>query len=132
MREISNALPITPVTLVARVFGEHPERTEISEQEIVAAIETYRKTWRDRVWLLREKSASDIWRAAREVLVLRHLISVVVGGWRWHPEQLALRDYYANSLLTFDEVKQRGWQDRRRDPTAEVVSGPAVAQIAHR
>lgn len=132
MREISNALPITPVTLVARVFAERPERTEISEQEIVAAIEGYRQTWKHRVWLLREKSATDIWRAAREVLVLRHLIDVVVGGWRWNPQQLPLRDYYANSLLTFDEVKQRGWLDRRRDPAAEVGAAPAVAQIAHR
>ena len=111
--------PLSPVALKVMLPGIFANPGQVqrfnAEAQIVAAIETYRRTWKDRVWLLREKSASDIWRAAKEVLVLRHLIDVVVGGWRWHPAQLALRDYYANSLLTFDEVKQRGWLDRRRD-----------------
>lgn len=112
MGEISSALPITPVTLAARVFSDYADRSEISEQEIVAAIERYRLSWSERLWLMREKNAADIWRAAREILVLRHLIEVIVGGWRWNPAQILLRDYYANSLLTFDEVKRRGWPER--------------------
>ncbi|MEO6487487.1 MAG: 1-acyl-sn-glycerol-3-phosphate acyltransferase, partial [Thermoanaerobaculia bacterium] len=68
MGEISSALPITPVTLLARVFADHADRSEISEQEIVAAIERYRVSWSERLWLMREKNAADLWRAAREIL----------------------------------------------------------------
>ncbi|HUP45744.1 MAG TPA: 1-acyl-sn-glycerol-3-phosphate acyltransferase [Thermoanaerobaculia bacterium] len=107
MNEISAAIPITPVTLVARVFADHAGRSELSEQEIVAAIDRYRTEWAGRVWLLRERNGADIWRAARDILVLRHLIEIAVGGWRWSERDLALRDYYANSLLTFEEVKAR-------------------------
>jgi glycerol-3-phosphate O-acyltransferase len=115
MNEISGAMPITPVALTARVFADYGSRSEVSEQEIVAAIEKYRNEWPDRVWLLRERNGSDIWRAARDILVLRRLIEVVIGGWRWNPEQQLLRDYYANSLLTYDEVRQRGWPEPHRD-----------------
>ncbi|MGZ8868291.1 MAG: 1-acyl-sn-glycerol-3-phosphate acyltransferase, partial [Thermoanaerobaculia bacterium] len=115
MREISAALPLTPVTLIARVFADHADRSEVSEQEIVAAVDAYRSRWADRVWLMRERSASDIWRAARDILLLRHLIEVVVGGWSWNAAEIPLRDYYANSLLTFEEVKLRGWTERKRE-----------------
>jgi hypothetical protein len=111
-------LPVTPVALVARIFSDHGSRSEVSEQEIIAAIEHYRREWADRVWLMRERSASDIWRAAREILVLRHLIEVVVGGWRWNGKEAILRDYYANSLLSFEEVKKRGWPERNRESQA--------------
>ena len=37
----------------------------MTEAEIVDAIDRYRETWRDRVWLLREKTGEAIWRAAR-------------------------------------------------------------------
>ena len=67
----------------------------------------------DRVWLLHEKSAEDVWHAAREILILRRLIVANDGAWIWHPDQLFLRDYYANSLLPFPAVKQRGWPERR-------------------
>jgi len=83
---------------------------------------------RDRPWLLREKTPKEVWKAARHVLGLRHLIVPVEqwrddlfdrGGvpeiedaWQWNPHQRLLRDYYANSLLTFDEVAQRGWPER--------------------
>jgi len=116
MGEISSALPVTPVTLTARIFSEHADRSEVSEQEIIEAIETYRARWTDRIWLMREKTGAEIWRAAREILILRHLIEATGEaereGWRWNPEQILLRDYYANSLLTFDEVRKRGWRQR--------------------
>ncbi|MBK5260561.1 MAG: 1-acyl-sn-glycerol-3-phosphate acyltransferase [Thermoanaerobaculia bacterium] len=112
MNEISAALPVTPVALVARIFSDRSDRSEVAEQEIIAAIEAYRADWSERVWLMRERSASEIWRAARDILQLRHLIDVVVGGWRWNPNELLLRDYYANSLATFEEVKRRGWKER--------------------
>ena len=126
MGEISDALPVTPVTLTARVFADAAGRSEVSEQEIVAAIERYRSGWSERMWLLRERSASDIWRAARDVLVLRHLIEVVIGGWRWNTEQILLRDYYANALLTYEEVRRRGWPERQRDSQA-IHGSPDVA-----
>lgn len=125
MRRISAAIPVTPVALVARIFSDHASAGEIAEQLLVAEVERYRREWADRVWLLREKSAVEIWHSARDVLVLRHLIEVVVGGWRWLPDDLPLRDFYANSLLSFDEVKKRGWPDHRLTtltPDAAVAS----------
>ena len=127
LREIGNALPVTPVPLVARVLTERPVATEA---EIIHDIDAYVLAWRDRVWLIREKTGREIWTAARRVLELRHLIEraekwrsdlfegegvpVIEDAWQWNPKEILLRDYYANSLLTFDEVKQRGWPERRQ------------------
>src|SRR5205823_4725188 len=72
MLEISKALPVTPVTLLARIFADADG--PLTEAEIVDRIERYRETWRDRVWLLCEKTGEAIWRAARPVVELRHLI----------------------------------------------------------
>jgi uncharacterized protein YkuJ len=63
------------------------------------------------------------------VLELRHLLQpaqrwrsdlfegegvpVIEDAWQWNPNEILLRDYYANSLLTFDEVKRRGWPERQ-------------------
>jgi glycerol-3-phosphate O-acyltransferase len=126
MREIAAALPVSPVPLVARMFAQHEL---LSEQEILNELAAAREHWRDRVWLLREKTPAEVWRAARHVLELRRLIvpaerwrsdlfdesgvPVIEDAWRWNPDELLLRDYYANSLLTFDEVKFRGWPDRK-------------------
>jgi glycerol-3-phosphate O-acyltransferase len=126
MTEISDALPVTPVPLVARIFADHAESTELAEQRIVEEIERYRERWADRVWLSRERSAVEIWHAARDVLVLRHLIEVIVGGWRWDPNELLLRDFYANSLLTFAEVKGRGWPERAVIADEALTPTPAV------
>ncbi len=126
MNEISAALPVTPVPLVARILTELPTATE---GEIVGAIAAYQERWRDRVWLLREKRPREIWTAARRVLELRHLLEpaqrwrsdlfegegvpIIEDAWQWSPNQTLLRDYYANSLLTFEEVKERGWPERK-------------------
>lgn len=112
MTRISSALPVTPVTLVARVFADHADAGEIAEQTIIAEIERYQTEWTNRVWLMRDRAATDIWRAGRDILVLRRLIEVVVGGWRWNQAELLLRDYYANSLMTYEEVKARGWPEK--------------------
>jgi len=127
MREIGKALPVTPVPLVARVLTE---RTVATDAEIAAEIDRHLAAWRDRVWLLREKTGREIWTAARNVLELRHLIQpaekwrsdlfegegvpIIEDAWQWNPRETLLRDYYANSLLTFDEVKQRGWPERKQ------------------
>jgi hypothetical protein len=129
MREISNALPVTPVTLAARVFATHDE--PVTEAEMASAIDAFRAASPDRIWLLREKTGIEVWRAARRVLELRHLVvpaerwrsdlfeesgvPVIEDAWQWNPSELLLRDYYANSLLTFDEIRQRGWAARRGD-----------------
>jgi glycerol-3-phosphate O-acyltransferase len=126
MREISAALPVTPVPLVARILGE---RGVATETEIVGDIERYQSLWKHRVWLLREKNGRDIWGVARKVLELRHLIEpaqrwrsdlfegdgvpIIEDAWQWNANETLLRDYYANSLLTFDEVKARGWPEQR-------------------
>jgi glycerol-3-phosphate O-acyltransferase len=111
MNEISAATPITPVPLAARIFVEHPA-PEIPEEHIVQEIARYRERWSSRVWTLREITPAEIWIAARDLLLFRRLIEAVDGGWRWNPAELLLRDFYANSLLTFDEVKRRGWPER--------------------
>lgn len=126
MTEISDALPVTPVTLVARIFAEG--KGPLTEAEIAATIEAYREHWRDRVWITREKTGKEIWTAARNVLELRHLVEpaeqwrsdlfegegvpVIEDAWQWNPRETLLRDYYANALLTFAEVKKRGWPER--------------------
>ena len=110
MNEISDALPITPVPLVARVFADH--NGAVSEQQIIEEIECYRRQWTDRVWVLRETTAAGIWEEAKEVLLLRHLMIEGSSGWSWDPNELLLRDFYANSLLTYAEVKRRGWPER--------------------
>ena len=132
MKEISDALPITPVALIARIFAE--AKGPLTDAEIIAAADRYRDAWRDRVWITRERSGAELWKAARNVLDLRHLIEpaeqwrsdlfdgegvpVLEDAWQWNPKELLLRDYYANSLLTFDEVKKRGWPERFTKPSA--------------
>jgi glycerol-3-phosphate O-acyltransferase len=128
MSEISEALPVTPVTMVASIFAKHPMLTD---EEMLREIEQVRGQWGARAWLLREKTPDELWKAARQVLELRHLIVPVDrwrdelfedrGGmpeiedaWQWNPRQHLLRDYYANALLTFEEVKRRGWPERQR------------------
>jgi len=127
MSEISDALPITPVTIAARVFAEW--KGPLTDAEIAGAIDAYRERWRDRIWITREKTGAEIWKAARNILELRHLIEpadqwrsdlfdgegvpVIEDAWQWTPREILLRDYYANSLMTFDEVKRRGWPERR-------------------
>ncbi len=130
MDQISAALPVTPVTLAARIFAESSE--PVTDDGMIAAMNAYRDRWRDRVWLLREKTGEEIWRAARRILELRRLIEpaqrwrsdlfdgsgvpVLEDAWQWNPAELLLRDFYANSLLTFAEVKQRGWPERQPMP----------------
>lgn len=135
MTEISNALPVTPVTLVAYAFTRREVMTEV---QMLQEIATLREEWRDRNWLLREKTPAEIWKAARQVLELRHLL-VPVEQWRddlfdqggvpsiedafqWNPEERLLRDYYANALVPFEEVKRRGWPERRVTAEASTAS----------
>lgn len=115
LAEISSALPVTPVTLVATIFRKHPVLTQ---EQMLVEIERAREEYRDRPWLLREKTPKEIWKAARQVLELRHLITPTEqwrdelfedrGGmpeledaWTWNPRELLLRDYYANALVPF-------------------------------
>ena len=141
MTEISGALPATPVGLVARAFTW---RETMTDAEIVAAIEKQRD---DRFALLREKHGAEIWQTARNILQLRHLIRpaerwrtdlfdeggvpVLEDAWQWSPDALLLRDYYANALIPFAEIKRRGWPERKRDPLHdEAVRAASAAQGA--
>ncbi|HEX8173393.1 MAG TPA: 1-acyl-sn-glycerol-3-phosphate acyltransferase [Thermoanaerobaculia bacterium] len=127
MSEISDALPVTPVTLVATAFARHDVLTE---RAMVAELDAMRAEWRERPWLLREKTSAEIWKAARQVLELRHLIApaqqwsselfdegggmpALEDAWQWNPEERTLRDYYANALVPFADVRRRGWPERR-------------------
>jgi len=124
MHEISRALPLTPVTLVARLFAQ---RESWTEPELTAALERERASFSDRVWLTREKDGAEIWKAARDILAIRHLIVERDGAWSWTADEIMLRDYYANSLLTFEEVKRRGWPERKRDEKAVAAAREAAA-----
>lgn len=140
MNEISEALPVTPVTMVAAIFAKH---AVLTDEAMLGEIELVRDSWGERAWLLREKTPKELWKAARQVLELRHLIVRVDqwrdelfedrGGmpeiedaWQWNPNELLLRDYYANALMTFDDVKRRGWPERKPRKAA-AVSAPADA-----
>ena len=138
MTEISNALPPTPVTLVASVFAR---RAIVTEEQMLQEIEALREEYRDRPWPLREKTPAEVWKAARQVLELRRLIvpyeqwrddlfdrggvPSIEDAWQWNPDELLLRDYYANALLPFEAVKRRGWPQRVSD--AEAVAARAAA-----
>jgi len=141
MTELSDAFPVTPVSLVATLLARNDVMTE---EQIFAGIQQLREEWRERPWLLREKTPREIWRAAHFVLTLRHLIVPVEqwhddlfdrGGiptiedaWQWNPEELLLRDYYANALQPFADVKKRGWPDFRsaaaKPPLSKAVATP--------
>ena len=121
MTEISGAMPVTPVPLVASVFAARGGA--LSDGEMAAEIERRMEEGHGRPWLLRERTGAEVWKAARKVLELRHLIVPVerwrddlfdTGGvpsiedaWQWNPDETLLRDYYANSLLPFGEAKER-------------------------
>jgi hypothetical protein len=127
MSGISSALPVTPVPLVASIFRD---KAVLTDEGMIAEIEQRRELWRDRLWILREKSPADIWKAAKQVLELRHLvvpverwhddlfdrggIPTIEDAWQWNPDEILVRDYYANSLIPFADVKARGWPERRR------------------
>jgi len=145
MDEISAAIPVTPATLVASILSASKE--PLTDEEIVAAIDRRRTEWRDRIWLLREKTGAEIWRLARKILELRHLlvpaerwrsdlfdgsgVPVIEEAWQWNPNEKLLRDYYANSLLTFAEVKRRGWPERPKSrEQIEASAARAAAEAA--
>ncbi len=138
MTEISDAIPVTPVTAVATLFARHGVMTE---EQLFAGIAKLREEWSERPWLLREKTPQEIWKAAHFVLKLRHLIVPVEqwhddlfdrGGipeiedaWQWNPEEQLLRDYYANALMPFADVKRRGWPQRpTKDSRRHAVEEP--------
>jgi glycerol-3-phosphate O-acyltransferase len=112
MARISNALPITPVPVVARMFRERYADEPLGELEIISGIDDVQREFRGRLWPTREKSPQEIWHSARHVLELRHLIVKRESGWRWNPDELLLRDYYANALVPYLEVKERGWEGK--------------------
>ncbi len=101
MESISAALPITPVPAVARVFSGN--EGALTEAGIIEAVRDFRVRSSDRVWLTGEQTAEEIWEAAKRLLVLRHLIEETPAGWRWNPEEILLRDYYANALVPYGE-----------------------------
>ncbi|HWW61978.1 MAG TPA: 1-acyl-sn-glycerol-3-phosphate acyltransferase, partial [Thermoanaerobaculia bacterium] len=139
MTGISDAIAVTPVTLVATVFARHKV---VANHEMPAEIAKLREEWRDRPWLLREKTDREVWELAKNILGLRHLIvpveqwhdelfgeggiSTIEDAWQWNPDELLLRDYYANALLTYADVKSRGWPERKHDEKALAARAAAT------
>lgn len=105
MRRISAAAPVTPVAVVASVLG-----TGWSDRrDVMNGIEAELRRLAGRRFS-KAFTASEIWEEARLVLELRHLVENDGDRWRWNPEEDVLRRYYANGLLTYDEVAKRGWE----------------------
>lgn len=141
MSEISTALPVTPVSLVARAFTR---RTVLTDREMVRELDALREEYRERPWLLREKTSAEVWQSAKNILGLRHLlvpveqwrddlfdeggIPVIEDAWQWNPNEILLRDYYANALLPYEDVKRRGWPERVRDEQVIAAARAAEAQ----
>jgi glycerol-3-phosphate O-acyltransferase len=117
MNRISDALPLTPVPVVARVFRARAADEPLGELEILSGIDDVQREFPRRMWLTREKTPAEIWQAALNVLGLRHLVVKRESGWRWNPEETLLRDYYANSLMPY----QADWRasDASRRTNAE-------------
>jgi glycerol-3-phosphate O-acyltransferase len=113
MRRISDALPVVPVPLLARIFAIAGERG-LTEAEILERLAAEQRALANRLWLTRERTPELLWRSAREVLELRKLISFDGERWEWTASEHLMRDYYAASLATFDEVKARGWPEKTR------------------
>ncbi|HUF18623.1 MAG TPA: 1-acyl-sn-glycerol-3-phosphate acyltransferase [Thermoanaerobaculia bacterium] len=101
MESISAALPVTPVPVVASVFAA--SGGALSESEVIQAVREFRTRVSDRVWLTGEQTAEEIWEAAKRLLLLRHLIEERSAGWCWNPDEILLRDYYANALVPYGE-----------------------------
>jgi len=107
MRRISAAEPVTPVAVVASALGSDGWTTR---QDLVSRIAATTESLTSRVFL-RRFTPEEIWSEASEVLSLRKLIEQDASDrWRWVPAEETLRRYYANGLLTFDEVNARGWE----------------------
>ena len=99
MSRISEALPATPIPMVAKVLGEADR--PMRDGEIEAGIAEVLSRHQASATLLREKTAGEIWERARKLLALRHLVEETPAGWQWNPSENLLRDYYANSLLPY-------------------------------
>jgi len=129
------------------LLAQRRVEAELRDTAGIAAIDRRRTEWRDRIWLLREKTGAEIWRLARKILELRHLlvpaerwrsdlfdgsgVPVIEEAWQWNPNEKLLRDYYANSLLTFAEVKRRGWPERPKSrEQIEASAARAAAEAA--
>ena len=129
MTEISNALPVTPVTLRGadlRATRRAADRARDRRRDRPLSRDVAR-----RVWLLREKTPARRSGAPRgrcsscgisssrpsdgaPISSKASGVPVIEEAWQWNPRETLLRDYYANSLLTFDEVKRRGWPERKK------------------
>ncbi|HUJ12800.1 MAG TPA: 1-acyl-sn-glycerol-3-phosphate acyltransferase [Thermoanaerobaculia bacterium] len=107
MQRISAVLPATPVTLAARAFTRQTIVTDAEMSARLGAAEW--KSARQILQMRRQIEPVERWRSD---LFEGEGVPVVEEAWRWSPEELLLRDYYANSLLEFDEVKQRGWPEK--------------------
>ena len=106
MRQISRSLPVTPVPVIAAIFAKAGDQP-ISEARLIEEIRSFQSEIGERAWHLRESAPDRIWESARQVLELRALVIESEGFWRWNPEELVIRDFYASSLVSFDEAMRR-------------------------
>jgi glycerol-3-phosphate O-acyltransferase len=108
MQRISAVMPAPPVPVAARAFAQ---RGVLNDSEL--SVEAKRILEMRRLIQPVERWRSDLFEGEG--------VPIVEDAWQWNPEELTLRDYYANSLLSFDEVKARGWPQRDHQKLAERV-----------
>ena len=99
MTSVARVIPVVPVSLVATAFTRHPERSW-SELELKARVLKWIEELEARgahVYVPRGDQDYAIAVGLR-MLTLRHLVHETGGLYRADPEELALLQYYANSI----------------------------------
>ncbi len=99
MHEVGRVIPALPVSLVARVLANEPERP-FSELELKAEVQSLIRRLEARgahVYVPRQDRDYAIVVGLR-MLVLRHAVVEEDGLYRAEPSELALLRYYANSV----------------------------------
>ncbi len=104
MKALGRVIPVLPVSLVATVFAEWPDR-EFGELEIKGRVYELAKELESRgahVYVPRKDQDYAIAVGLR-ALTLRHLVDEREGLFRARTSELPVLNYYANSIRHFRE-----------------------------
>lgn len=99
LQEVGKLIPVAPVSLIALVFAENPEKS-LSELEIKAHVQHFIKELEERgahVYIPRHDRDYAI-EVGMRMLKLRHLVVEENQLFRAAPENINLINYYANSI----------------------------------
>jgi glycerol-3-phosphate O-acyltransferase len=99
MTAVGRIVPVLPVSLVARLFLEEPER-EWTESEILSRAQALQKEYESlgaHVYVPRQDPDYSVMVGLR-MLLLRRLVTGAHGRYRVNPAELAVVRYYANAI----------------------------------